>query len=80
MQGRLRLLFMACSPTDQAPLDYELEEESLLKATVGLEVAFDSCDLGTFEELQGKVSEFQPHIVHLTGHGIVMDGQGALCL
>ena len=28
----LRLLYMACSPTDEALLDYELEEESLLKA------------------------------------------------
>ena len=39
-------------------------------------MAFDSCDLGTFEELKEKVSEFKPHIVHLTGHGAVLDGQG----
>jgi hypothetical protein len=47
----LRLLFMACAPTDQAALDFEREEEALFRAVSGQEVAFDSCDLGTFEEL-----------------------------
>jgi tetratricopeptide (TPR) repeat protein len=72
----LRLLFMACSPSDQPTLDYEKEEEALFRAIYGQDVAFDSCDLGTFEELKEKVSEFKPHIVHLTGHGAVRDGQG----
>ena len=72
----LRLLFMACSPSDQPTLDYEKEEEALFRAVYGQDVAFDSCDLGTFEELKEKVSEFKPHIVHLTGHGAVLDGQG----
>ncbi len=74
--GPLRLLFMACSPSDQPTLDYEKEEEALFRAIYGQDVAFDSCDLGTFEELKEKVSEFKPHIVHLTGHGAVMNGQG----
>ena len=74
--GPLRLLFMACSPTNLATLDYEKEEEALFRAIYGQDVAFDSCDLGTFEELKEKVSEFKPHIVHLTGHGAVQDGQG----
>ncbi|MDD2756330.1 MAG: CHAT domain-containing protein, partial [Methanothrix sp.] len=72
----LRLLFMACSPSDQPTLDYENEEEALFRAVYGQDVAFDSCDLGTFEELKEKVSEFKPHIVHLTGHGAVQEGQG----
>jgi hypothetical protein len=69
----LRILFMACAPQDQALLDYEREEESLLRsiAGVGPNVAYDSGDLGTFEELRQRVNEFQPHIVHLSGHGIV---------
>ncbi len=74
--GPLRLLFMACSPTDLATLDYEKEEEALFRAVYGQDVAFDSCDQGTFEELKEKVNEFKPHIVHLTGHGAVRDGQG----
>ena len=73
----LRLLFMACSPSDQPTLDYEKEEEALFRAIYGQDVAFDSCDQGTFEELKEKVSEFKPHIVHLTGHGAVLDGQGS---
>ena len=71
----LRILFMACAPQDQPPLDYEREEEFLLQAIsrAGPNVAFDSGDLGTFEELRERINGFQPHIVHLTGHGIVGD-------
>ena len=72
----LRLLFMACSPTDLDTLDYEREEEALFRAIYGQDVAFDSCDLGTFEELKDKINEFKPHVVHLTGHGAVIDEQG----
>ena len=68
----LRLLFMACAPIDQATLDYEREEEALFRAVSGQDVAFDSCDLGTFQELKERVSEYRPHILHLTGH----DAQG----
>ena len=67
---------MACAPTDQATLDYEREEESLFRAVSGQDVAFDSCDLGTFQELKERVSEYRPHILHLTGHGVVRDGKG----
>ncbi|HPS91472.1 MAG TPA: tetratricopeptide repeat protein [Methanothrix sp.] len=74
--GPLRLLLMASSPLNLPELDYEKEEEALFRAIYGQDVAFDSCDLGSFEELKEKVSEFQPHIVHLTGHGAVMEGEG----
>jgi hypothetical protein len=67
---------MACAPADQATLDYEQEEEALFRAVSGQDVAFDSCDLGTFEELRERVSEYRPHILHLTGHGVVRDGKG----
>ena len=70
----LRLLFMACAPVDQNPLDYDLEEEALLRAISG-DVIFDSCDMGTFDELRQKVTQLQPHVVHLTGHGFV----GKMC-
>ncbi len=78
----LRVLFMACAPKDENPLDYEREEESLLRiiARVGPNVAFDSGDLGTFDELRDRINEFEPHIVHLTGHGTVLDdGLGYFC-
>jgi len=67
----LRLLLAVSSPTDLATLDYEREEEYLLKAISGLDVTFDSGDLGSFQDLQNHVEQFQPHVVHLTGHGAV---------
>ncbi|MBV9790132.1 MAG: tetratricopeptide repeat protein [Chloroflexi bacterium] len=69
----LHVLFMACAPQDQAALDHEREEELLLSilAQSGAEATVDLADLGTFEELRDRISSFQPHIVHLTGHGVV---------
>jgi len=67
----LRLLLAVSSPTDLAALDYEREEEYLLRAISGLDVAFDSGDLGSFQDLQDHVEQFRPHVVHLTGHGAV---------
>lgn len=65
----LRLLFHGLLPRGPAELDYEREEEALFRAVSGQDVAFDShCDLGTFEELKERVSEYRPHILHLTGH------------
>ena len=68
----LRLLLAVSSPTDLATLDYEREEEYLLRAISGLDVAFDSGDLGSFQDLRDHVEQFQPHVVHLTGHGAVL--------
>ena len=39
-------------------------------------MAYDSRDLGTFEELKERVNEYRHHILHLTGHGVVQDGKG----
>ena len=63
------------APKGPAELDYE-REKSLFRAVSGQDVAFDSCDLGTFEELKERVNEYMPHILHLTGHGVVRDGKG----
>ena len=77
----LRILFMACAPQDQPPLDYDREEEALFKAiaSAGPNVAVDVGDLGSFEELRQRINDFKPHVVHLTGHGIVKDGLGYFC-
>jgi tetratricopeptide (TPR) repeat protein len=71
----LRILFVACAPQDQPPLDYEREEDYLRRAIarISSQVVFDSGDLGTFEELRQRINGFQPHIVHLNGHGVVED-------
>ena len=46
----------------EAELDSEREEELLLAAfgRAGRNVVFDSCDLGTFEELGQRIGEFPP--------------------
>lgn len=71
----LHVLFAACAPKEQVELDYEREEQALLRAVAlsGPSVVLDSCDLGSFEELRDRIGAFQPHVVHLTGHGIVRD-------
>jgi hypothetical protein len=78
LPGRpLRILFVACSPQDEAELDYEREERALLQAIgkAGPDVELDTGDLGTFEELQGRIADFEPQIVHLTGHATL----GRMC-
>lgn len=73
--GPLRVLYMVSAPRDQGELDFEREEELLLRAfsQAGRNVVFDSGDLGSFDELRDRISGFRPHIVHLTGHGVARD-------
>ncbi len=75
----VRILFMACAPQDVPQLDFEREEEAIFKvlAKAGTNIAFHSGDAGSFDELRDLINEFDPHIVHLTGHGAVKkDGLG----
>lgn len=74
----VRILFMACAPREDAQLDFEREEQAVFHAMAkaGSNIAFHSGDMGSFEELRDLINEFDPHIVHLNGHGIVKDGLG----
>jgi len=75
----LRILFMACAPKEQPQLNYEREEVGLLRAIAraGTNVAVDFGDMGTFDELRQLINDFKPHVVHITGHGILgEDGLG----
>ncbi|HEY6329374.1 MAG TPA: CHAT domain-containing protein [Blastocatellia bacterium] len=74
--GPPRVLFMACAPLDLAQLDFDKEEEYLVRAVAGPNVHFYAADLGSFEELGRLIAEFDPHIVHLSGHGAVKEGLG----
>jgi len=85
--GPLRVLYSACAPRDAGDLGYEKEEYQLLQTFTqpgadatrtqpGAGVAHFGCDLGRFDELQDRVREYNPHVVHLTGHGIVQEGKG----
>jgi tetratricopeptide (TPR) repeat protein len=79
--GPLRVLYSACQPREATTLDYEREEYELMRILGRAGAARDrvvqfGCDLGSFEELRKRVEQFRPHVVHLTGHGAVHDGEG----
>jgi CHAT domain len=70
-RGPLRVFYMVAAPRDQVELDFEREEELLVRAfgKASRNVVFDSGDLGSFAELRDRLNDFHPHVVHLTGHG-----------
>jgi tetratricopeptide (TPR) repeat protein len=77
--GPLRLLFLAAAPTDQPLLDFEREEDAMLRATGRLPqemVVLPFAETGGIDELAALVAEHRPHVVHLSGHGIVKGGVG----
>ncbi|WP_171474544.1 CHAT domain-containing protein [Frigoriglobus tundricola] len=72
--GPLRLLFLAAAPDGDVPLDFEREEEVMLRATERLDksvVVMPFAETGGIDELARLVAEHRPHVVHLSGHGIV---------
>jgi tetratricopeptide (TPR) repeat protein len=69
--GPLRILFMACRP-----LDYSAEEKEFLEDLKGLDVAFEVCDAGTFQELRERAAAFRPHLVCLVGQAVVKEKKG----
>jgi|GEM_PF-6240701 len=75
----LRVLFAACAPIDQPGLDYEKEEEAILRIghQLGAQVHLEFAEAGTFDKLRDLISQYQPHVVHLSGHGSVRDGIGS---
>ncbi len=68
--GPLRALFMACEP-----MDYEQEEISIIRAMEGLNIAFEICDTGSFDELVRHAESFHPHAIHLFGQGKIKNGK-----
>ena len=68
--GPLRALFMVCEP-----LDYEQEERSILRAMEGLDIVFEICDAGSFDELLRRAESFHPRLIHIFGQGKMKDGK-----
>ncbi len=64
--GPLRVLFLASEP-----INYEEEEQSILKVSEGLDMTLAICESGTWEELKSQAEAFRPHLVHLAGRGKV---------
>ena len=73
--GPLRVLFLAAEP-----LDYEEEEQSIQKASEGLDVFLTICESGTWEELKSMAESFRPHLVHLAGQGKMSRGSAVFSL
>lgn len=72
--GPLRVLFLAAAPIEQAQLDFEREEDAISTVCPRVnDVVLRIVDNGTVDELGELVTEFRPHVVHLSGHGIVGD-------
>ncbi len=68
--GPLRIQFLAAAPTDQQQLDFEKEEEAILRATGRIQnaVMLPIADSGGLEELTDLVAEHHPHVVQGTEH------------
>jgi tetratricopeptide (TPR) repeat protein len=65
----LKILFMACSPLDTSPvLEFEKEEDAILKVTKDLPVEIDVEDTGSLEGLGEKLETTKYDVVHITGH------------
>ncbi len=76
--GPLRVLFTAAAPAGLAGLDYEREEEAMMRIAdrLGSRVHLEIAEAGSFDELSDLISEYRPHVVHLSGHGVLRDGVG----
>ena len=80
------MLVIVSAPQDQscAPLDSEKERDRILQAVdrlyVQQKMEVDFTDDATFETIQSYLNETDYHIVHFTGHGSQVDGQGHLIL
>ncbi len=70
LPGPLRVLLLACDPSD-----YEQEEQWMLQAAEGLDMVLEIGDTGTWEELKSLALAFRPHLVHLAGQGRMKGGQ-----
>ncbi|HWE37581.1 MAG TPA: tetratricopeptide repeat protein [Isosphaeraceae bacterium] len=78
--GPFRILFVAAAPTDQDSLDYEREEDAILKVAAGVPgVILHFAETGGVEELTRLIARCRPHVLHFSGHGVVdEDGHGCL--
>ena len=86
LESVLRMLVIISAPNDPscAPLDTEKERDRILQAVdklyVHRKIEVDFTDDATFETIQSYLNEKDYHIVHFTGHGTEIDGQGFLVL
>ena len=72
----LRVLFMACSPLEVAPvLDFEAEEAAILQASTGRVdlVVEESGSLAGLNDLLGRFGQGYFDVLHLSGHAVIAE-------
>ena len=77
----LRVLVVVASPNGLPPLDLAREQESIQQAWGSRpEVSVEFLDPATPLDLQAKLWDWQPHVLHFMGHGHfdTITGAGAL--
>ena len=86
IESTLHMLVIISAPNDPrcSPLDIEKEKDRILQAVDKLngqhKMEVDFTDDATFKTIQSYLNEKDYHIVHFTGHGKKIDGQGYLVL
>jgi tetratricopeptide (TPR) repeat protein len=73
--GPLRVLFLAAGP-----LDYEVEERSILECVAGLDMNVAICESAAIEELRDAAERFKPHLLHIACQAKMSQGSAALSL
>ena len=86
VESVLRMLVIISAPQGKscAPLDTEKERDRILQAVdrlyVQRKMEVDFTDDATFETIQSYLNEKDYQLVHFTGHGTEIEGQGFLVL
>ena len=80
MPRPVKLLVVLAAPKDQPALDMEREEAGIRQALRNVPVDISVLRHATIDKLHDALLDFEPHILHFSGHGVVSGGYGALAL
>ena len=80
--SQLRILMVMAEPKNVPALNMDKEEEQLrgILSEFPNRVQFSVLKNATPYELQRRVAQERPHVIHFVGHGEFRDGEGALLL
>jgi hypothetical protein len=76
----IKMLVVLASPQDQPELDMDKEEDGIHFALQEIPIELSILRHATGEKLHNSLLDFEPHILHFSGHGVLKDGIGALAL
>jgi hypothetical protein len=80
MPRPIKMLVVLAAPRDQPELDMDKEENGIRYALKDIPIELTVLHHATGENLHNALLDFEPHILHFSGHGVVKDGLGALAL